>query len=103
MNQKRKQADAFFDQWVKDREAKGISLKKRIIGREKEGPKVVKKTTKKVTIKDGQGDEESEEGTTAARRGGTQKSSTMKSSASAASGGGGSSSLRVPGEESKGR
>ena len=35
---------------MKQREAQGISLKKRIIGREKEGKKIIKKK-KKVTIK----------------------------------------------------
>lgn len=41
--------DAFFEKWMKQREAQGISLKKRIIGKEKEGPKktIIKK---KVTI-----------------------------------------------------
>lgn len=41
--------DAFFEKWMKQREAQGISLKKRIIGKEKDAGK---KTTikKKVTL-----------------------------------------------------
>lgn len=49
--QKKANEDAFFDKWIKQRQAQGISLKKRIIGREKDmgTKKVVKKSKKKVT------------------------------------------------------
>ena len=59
---KKAKEDAFFDKWMKEREDKGVSLKKRIIGREKEGgKKIVKK--KKVTKTVGKsGEEEVREG-----------------------------------------
>lgn len=40
--------EAFFEKWMKQREAQGISLKKRIIGKEKEGTKKII-TKKKIT------------------------------------------------------
>lgn len=39
--QKKQNEDAFFNKWMKQRESQGISLKKRIIGREKEGTKKI--------------------------------------------------------------
>lgn len=47
----KKKEDAFFDKWVKEREAKGISLKKRIIGKDKDGSKKVVKKKKVVKVK----------------------------------------------------
>lgn len=56
---KKQNEDAFFDKWIKQREAQGISLKKRIIGREKDvGKKIIKKK-KKVTISGNDEDGES--------------------------------------------
>ena len=44
---KRQQEDAFFDKWLKQREAQGLSVKKRIIGNERgsKNTKRIKKTT----------------------------------------------------------
>ena len=55
--------DAFFKKWMADREAKGISLKKRIIGREKEGgKKTITKKKVKIAAKAGGEEEEVREG-----------------------------------------
>jgi hypothetical protein len=54
---KKANEDAFFAKWMKQRQAQGISLKKRIIGREKEGTKkIVKK--RKVTKEGDEGEDE---------------------------------------------
>ncbi len=59
---KKENEDAFFNKWMKQREAKGISLKKRIIGNEKEG---TKKVTKKRRVRvEGEDVAEEEEGIT---------------------------------------
>jgi hypothetical protein len=57
---KKANEDAFFNKWMKQREAKGISLKKRIIGNEKEGTKkIIKKRKVKIEGEEGAEDEDS--------------------------------------------
>jgi hypothetical protein len=53
----KKKEDAFFKAWVKKREDEGVSLKKRIIGKNKGGSKKTVKKKKKVTIKAPKGGE----------------------------------------------
>lgn len=57
---KKENEDAFFDKWMKQRESKGISLKKRIIGNGKDGTKkIIKKRKVRIEVDAGDEDDDS--------------------------------------------
>ena len=70
---RKRQADAFFDKWIKDREDKGLSVKKRIKGDEKGGSKVTRTTKTKTTTEVEEADGEEAATAVAGTTGGVSK------------------------------